>query len=1234
MRRQRLSRPVFAVFAACLLATALTACGTDKPATAADEPDTTVADGGVTPDGSAADAATDEDTGQDAVADTDQDTVEQTDTTVADTGADTAEIKCTSDNFCQTKLAAELKPCEQGVCNLGTGACEKAAKPNTCCDASQCVSVKNKPGKTCETATCNADTHTCVFAPVAKPPEGCDDVSITFVTEPFEQAGLVVPPDWKQDVQPPDGNVRWHVSTNRAHYGNRSLYLGNECKTYDASSTEKNGCKGTGGAQVQVKLQSKEANIPKGTKAIAHFWMYMEAESLFTQSDKLKESLGKKPLDKGTGCKPAPGAEPNKCSTDTGCAFGQTCVNLNGAPTCLEERDNLKLYIQVAGKKEAIWDAACIGKSTQGKWLHQLIDVSPYLSADKGTAFKLLFEFDTGGASLNTYEGVYIDDFVIETYAGLSACDKTTTCKPTETDPCDTEACTLALNKGSNVGVCFYSSAPNCCDAEADCDDANSCTIDKCAVQGTDKAGLCAHQPDAGNAQCCQESTALQDSFDTGSAGDWTWTVEKGKAVKWHTTTTNPAKGAQALCFSDDNGTGYADVSVKGGPGGTICSKKFKIEAGTNYNQLTFQVQMETEWSGQPPEKYINPPAKDPDKIALDKLRVFVVDAGQEVVLWNSDAIKGTTGNKGKDWQSIISYGLEQFKGQEKSICFGFEAGDNNGNANGRICVDEVAVKVTCSKIECDGKELKCDELNCKTWTCTSDFKCDYDDKVGCCVKAADCDDKNTCTEDKCGTDGKCINDAKDATCCANMSPKDGNAPLSEAFESANLPTGWTTAAKKGQPKFGNGASYATDHKWETTQIKSKPGSGNFSLHFGKPGTFNAGTDVAAGTIDTPAFPLQGSTKASSFAAFDLFLATEHDTFPYDSKLGTANVDVDRLQVYAADADVTPMKWEKVWDSYEIEGTTNGEWRSIVVALPKALAGKNAKLRFDFDAGNSKNNNFEGAYLDNFAIHTMCTAPTCGTVKECSDAGGTKCKKWYCGLDDKTMTPTCEEAFKAGAGCCQPKSVLPVETFETGKLLSFDPPSAAIGDVSWHIVKKGNGQNIPSYLNGNYEMRFGSASKPHYLTGSADACAVDTDCKNKEEKCANAGSGADTKKGCYLPVKGALTSKPITPPAASADTGFELRFKAFFDIEQQYETFEIWARDESNANDLKKLWSKTELKATEYKGAIDVKVDLGAMQTAGNKFRLQFRFDSGDASANDKYLGVHIDDVTVEATCK
>ncbi|MEY3011844.1 MAG: hypothetical protein RIT45_579 [Pseudomonadota bacterium] len=1104
--------------------------------------------------------------------------VSATDSSVVDTSetTDTSPVACTSDKYCETLLKATLKPCEAAVCKEGV--CEAVYKTGTCCNDAQC-----DDGVTCTVDKCDLATNTCSN----KTKANCCEGQQTFLDVGFEQSSFE---DFKAVEGPSNGNVKWQLSTNRAHTGKTSMYLGNGCNVYDNSYTPEGGCaQGAAPKSVLSNLSSKEVILPQGKQAVAHFWVWIQAEPMYT-----------KDLTPGT-CTPA-------------CAKGTSCVKLDDTPgVCLPENDVLRVYVDTTGPAaDPVWISTEVGKSTEG-WHHVSVNLAAFQKAGSDTAVKLRWEFATNNVN-NDKEGVYIDDVVIETLcAGNDTlCEGSASCKD-DGNPCTSEACTVFANDKS-TGICFYDQTPNCCVGAGDCNDKNDCTVDTCKKEESAAQGSCDHVPDASNVACCQESTIYSDGFESGSISSWQHVGTNSKTVKWQHNSKEGKSGSASLYFGNGQFSGYDDPTLgKGkGPRGSVCTKPLKISAGTVYNVLTFQLKLKTEWSGQPAENYVNPPVKAGEGAPkLDELRVEVALPTGLVPAWTSDSVKGTTGG---EWLPIV-VPLDQFAGKEAGICFTFDAGDDLGNTDGGVWIDDVAFGVKCTKQECSIDSQCGDKCGACTTPSCSQGACVCTPIPSCCKGPTDCDDGDSCTNDSC-VEGSCKHELSDPKCCSDKSGD--KALLSADFENnGQLPAGWKPTKLSGQPPFGSGASYDQTIVWFASPNKSKPGAGSYSMCFSDVnGTMNAGDKVPAGKVATHIIevPANGNTVVT----FDLFLSTEWDDVAAFKLYPFA---VDQLVLNAVDTEeADPTKARTLlWDSYDIEGTTKGKWKAIVASIPASLAGKKIRLEFYFDAGNKNANNYDGACVDNLVVETFCAAPACLSDADCKPGTPDACKSYACSKTGAVFACTTE--FKEGPGCCQQTVALAGENGEGGSLVKWAGTSSSDA-VKWQVIDH-------KYLLDKKEIYFGNPVNWNYADGSGKACASDSDCSSGET-C----KGSLNKKICGKPVKGSLTSDAFQ---LSTDSGksAQLRFRIYLDVEPSFETFQIWYVDETGA-EKSLLWDKNndkDFKATDFKSVVEKVVNIEPLKI-GADVRLRFKFDSGDSSKNEQFEGIFLDEVIIEEPCK
>ncbi|MBM4344268.1 MAG: hypothetical protein FJ100_12940 [Deltaproteobacteria bacterium] len=645
--------------------------------------------------------------------DTPADTDAEADAAVEDApDAQPADVaQCSTAADCAGKVA--LSPCQDALCDLGT--CKAIPKPfPTCCTNAACDDKDE-----CTTDTCDTSSHQCKNAvdPL------CCSGKKTLLKSGFE---AVVFDGLKSSDLPTNGNVQWQVSTARAHSGKSSLYFGNGCKTYDTSMTPDTGCKPGKDAQpVGTTLASAAQFLPDGKKAHLAFWLWLDSEAPYAKQFK-----------------------PATCKTP--CPAGANCFQVNDVAQCLVEKDVLSVSVVEAGKATQVWTSLAIGKSTKGLWQLIAVDLSDW----SGKTVKVQWNFASGSAFKNDHEGIYLDDMVWETVCAQAYCDAANPCKADE-DVCTADGCHPYVNgaAGSGAGACLYAKAAGCCTADSDCNDAVACTLDVC------KAGQCTNSPDPAKPGCCKSAVSFYAPFDD-ALTEWTTLQQNSATVGWHLLP-NGGEAGGALGFSNEDGTSYHDPVLNDdiGPKGLVCSKPVQLKSGTLFNLLTFQLKLDTEWTGGAPGKYINPPL--PGLPKFDEFTVQAMVAGQPTVVWSSDMIAGTTNGK---WKTI-TVPLDAMQGKSVQVCLGFDAGDGSKNEFSGAAVDELAVKVACSKQLCylDGECAAKACGSCEAPKCDAQTGCTCAKTPGCCAGDGDCDDKDDCTTDQCA--GKVCKNTKKPDC-------------------------------------------------------------------------------------------------------------------------------------------------------------------------------------------------------------------------------------------------------------------------------------------------------------------------------------------------------------------------------------------------------------------------------------------------------------------------------------
>ncbi len=621
---------------------------------------------------------------------------------------------------CQTAtdcVLPNLPPCQAATCDAGQ--CKGLKIEGLCCSDSDC-----SDNVECTADKCALDTHTCSNITVL----GCCAGKVTILKSAFENA--VFEPEFK-DANPgiDNGNVKWQVSTVRAHSGNSSLYFGNECGTYDNSMTADNSCTaGPDAKGVSTSLITKELSLPKDKLAQAQFWLWLDTEPPYV-----------------------PGLPAGNCKNP--CAIGFTCALIGGQSQCLPEKDVLQVNVLAGDKVVSAFNSTTIGKTTANQWLHVAID----LSAWQGQTVKLQWAFSTGTGLKNNFQGIYLDDIIVETLCASAG----STCSSAQKCPDDTNACTLDIctnySNASDQGGCFYDKKLGCCSIDADCDDGNACTVDGC------QSGQCTNTPDASKVGCCKASVLFFDD-DSTDLSKFTPVGVNSATVGWHAA---PKQGVdaktQALYFGNDDFTGYDDPTLgkSVGPKGSLCSKPFTLTAGTQYDLVTMDVRMETEWSGQPAKNYKNPPVIGGKKFDLLSLQVYM--GGEFKDIWTSDAIFGTS-----EGQFVsVTASLDPWQGKTVQVCLTFDAGDGQQNSSGGVWVDNFVVKAACSKKPCYF-DTECANLTCGTCEAgqCGALGCGCQKIPECCTADWNCDDIDVCTDDSCGLDGFCVHTPNNTNGC------------------------------------------------------------------------------------------------------------------------------------------------------------------------------------------------------------------------------------------------------------------------------------------------------------------------------------------------------------------------------------------------------------------------------------------------------------------------------------
>lgn len=641
----------------------------------------------------------------------------QTDTAVVtDLGAPDAGPECATAADCAGKVTP--KSCEEAICL--NGACGLQLKADSCCEDKHC-----DDGAECTLDQCDDAQNSCKHTTVVN----CCSGKVSLLKLGFEQGtlGELTASVTKGGEGP--GGVAWQVDGKRSRVGGKALHLSNACGTYDTSMNPANACAGgKDAAPVSATLTAKGITLPKDKSTMLHFWLWLQTEPMYAET-----------LPTGTCAKP--------------CPTGASCVSVNGAAQCIPEKDVLTVTIISDKGAKKVFDSTTIGKSTDGDWRHVAVDLSDLA----GATVDVQWRFDTATGIKNAFEGVWLDQIEMETICPVKGtlCAKDAPCLA-DNSVCSEETCTFYSNNAVK-GFCFHDKAVGCCTVSNECDDGAPCTIDVC------NKGVCESKPDASKDSCCKPSISLVDDFDSGVLTDWKLLDANSEVVRWRIDPKGGTKGSQALYFGDSSFSSYDDTSLaKGvGPTGAACSKLVQLKVGSLYNQATFQLQMETEWSYLAKAIYKNPPLAGQPK--FDHLAVQVRVAGKVHEAWSSDLIYGTTDG---GWRAIV-VDLDKWQGQQVQVCLAFDAGDDQVNDKAGVLVDDFVLRVACAKAscyydaECAGTCPACQAPGCAAGGCGCV------PLPGCCTSTADCDDGDPCTSDSC-LQSQCKHTTNPACCKAD----------------------------------------------------------------------------------------------------------------------------------------------------------------------------------------------------------------------------------------------------------------------------------------------------------------------------------------------------------------------------------------------------------------------------------------------------------------------------------
>ena len=755
---------------------------------------------------------------------------------------------CSKDGDCKSTASCILDVCA-AFTNSDAGVCLGDADLQ-CQACPGGTAAECDDGDDCTTDSCKSGE--CSYATVA----GCCE-PVLFINQGFESPNL--PVEWAATGT---GAATWHASKKSPKSGSWNLWFGNETSgTYEDPGKTPKG-----------SVTSKAFTVPTDAAAVVASFELLLSTEWDAGSEKPDyadavwyDLLYLEVVDAATGV-----VQPGPATSISG----------------------------------YLWDSISIGGTTGNPGAPVYEPIAVLLDDYKGKTVRLRFTFDAGDGSTNGYGGAHIDNLVVQTACDSKVCSKASDCGAAP-DSCTEVSCVS--------GLCVQTpTSPDCCSADAQCDDGNPCTTDSC------DANLCV-SVDNGDAGCCFAATNNLEDFE-GDAGSWSFFNEG--AVGWGFLSGEDTAhgGAGALYFGNPATLTYEDGA--NAAQGVAYSPSMTIPSG-GLAVLSFWLKLSTEF---------DPTTENPDPwfdlFPLDRLTISAVaDGGSPVVVWESSAIKGTT--KG-EWKNIQA-SLASLAGQTVTFKFEFDSLDGSSNDHLGALIDDLSVSVSCGV----GPD---------------------------CFNSSDCaDDGDPCTAAEC-TAGKCTTiPIVSGECCVPTTKQSDNF---DGGVQGSLGTFKVDGyiCESGAAKAQCNATAGPNVKWHVSAAQNH--SAPFALRLGSSstGTYDDGGKRVLGVATSSKFTLEEGVGGT------LDLWTWVDVEPY----AAAVPDIDRYEISVVDDNGAETV---VWDKSALggEGGDYGTWVHVQVSLDE-FAGKPLAVRLTFDSDDGTQNSGAGIFVDDVKIIQLCPA--------------------------------------------------------------------------------------------------------------------------------------------------------------------------------------------------------------------------------------------------------------------
>lgn len=584
------------------------------------------------------------------------------------------------------------------------------------------------------------------------------------------------------------------------------------------------------------------------------------------------------------------------------------------------ETDRLTLYVVYEDGaetvEEPVWSSVAVEGSTMGAWLSQGVDLSPYA----GRSVELVFEFNSGDEFANDHGGAWIDDFSVRTIC-TDVCLRDADCD-------DADACTVDTCEALQCNNAF--AYADCCENVADCRPGNACTDVTCTGVGVNPqfpgAGTCTYRDDNDAQTCCDADGGVASLNevpveDLATAG---YVIVEGdhgddaNTVVWHASELCALSPPYGLYFGDDLFESYqTGYTVSGSV--TTPTINVPSSGGQAKSWLEFDLLLDTEWAGAQLEGWENPPPGDP----RDELRLYAVQGVNETFLWSSFELdfRGSTcpPNESCDW-ATVRVDMTTLQGQSPKLKWVFDSIDDISNAGMGACIDDIRIVTDCSGAQ------------------------DID-----CFRSEECDDDNECTFDFCQADLACTHPPTgDPNCCALQT-------LVSYTWDTGTDAGWTFADPVGTVG------------WSVADFTTAD-SGSFFLYFGNPEADPPSYDApglnVGGDAFSPAIQLPANVEDMTLTfAYYLDVEDYDPTFPtrdrfevrlIDNISGEESLLADKQNIPEANIGAQPP----TWFTYEAE-------------IPVTFAGALVTFEIAFDSGDAEENTGLGVLIDTFVVDAV-----------------------------------------------------------------------------------------------------------------------------------------------------------------------------------------------------------------------------------------------------------------------